>query len=500
MHKIINLKWFKFSVGVILSIVSLCMFVTCSEDDSFTQDTNALLTFESDTITFDTIFATVPSSTRRIRIFNRADKGVRIQSVSLASGGRSGFRINVDGFSGPDISAVEVAGRDSLFFFADVTPAVQTTDQPTEVCDTVRFRLENGIVQSLILKAAVQNVDFIEENLLLHDFVIEKGRPCIIRDSLVVGEEATLTINPGAILCFHDGAWLGVKGKLHVKGTVDSPVVFRGDRTDRMFSYLPYDRLDGQWGGISLLEGCKESLIDHADIHGGAWGIRATDVGGENTVLTLTNSSVHNVRGCALQLTNINAVIANSQMSNAGEDCVQLEGGNYTFTHCTIAQFYPWSSYGYALSLSAGIADDYKPLQAANFYNCIITGRTGDQINLSPPVNQDIPFVASFVGSLVNIELPNNTPEQYRIMFEGAVNEYDKFAHASTQPDDTKNSFGGGNFKSIDDDVYYYDFHIDSLSSARGIGNAEKVGPYKVDKDGISRNSANPDAGCYQFK
>lgn len=41
----------------------------------------------------------------------------------------------------------------------------------------------------------------------------------------------------------------------------------RGDRTDRMFDYLPYDRVSGQWQGIHLYSSSTQNSISYADIH-----------------------------------------------------------------------------------------------------------------------------------------------------------------------------------------------------------------------------------------
>lgn len=493
-------SWIHIPLTICALVVSVFISVSCSDDESFTTDPTALLSFESDTIKFDTIFSTVPSTTKRIRLFNRSSKGLHIQSVRLASGGSSGFRFNVDGYSGPVVDKIEIGGNDSLFLFTDVTLPLQDTDSPTLVRDTLLFRLESGVEQRLLLEATTLNADFMDAQVISGNLTLEGPRPVIVRDSLIVGENATLTVKAGTVLCFHSGAWLGVKGKLRVEGTAEAPVVFRGDRTDRMFSYLPYDRLDGQWGGIILQKGCQSCEIDHADIHGGSWGIIADDFGSDSEILTLTNSSIHNVRACALELTDSRATVANTQLSNAGGDCVRLTGGNYSFTYCTLAQFYPWGSCGYALSLSAGTDDDYKPLESAAFINCVITGRVSDQISLSPPKNVDIALNASFAGSLVNIDLPSDTPERYRVMFEGAANEYEQFEKdAASDVKDEKRSFGRGNFKVVDDDLYDYDFHLDTLSNARGVADAEAGSRYPTDRDGHQRPETKPDAGCYQF-
>ena len=45
----------------------------------------------------------------------------------------------------------------------------------------------------------------------------------------------------------------------------------------------------------------------------------------------------------------------------------------------------------------------------------------------------------------------------------------------------------------------YFDFHLDSVSPAIGIGDATVAGAYPYDREGVER-TARVDAGCYQWK
>ncbi|MGN1240585.1 MAG: hypothetical protein ACI4TV_06895, partial [Paludibacteraceae bacterium] len=45
----------------------------------------------------------------------------------------------------------------------------------------------------------------------------------------------------------------------------------------------------------------------------------------------------------------------------------------------------------------------------------------------------------------------------------------------------------------------YYDFRLDSLSPARGIGDSITALSYPIDRNGTSRQYTLPDAGCYQY-
>ena len=46
---------------------------------------------------------------------------------------------------------------------------------------------------------------------------------------------------------------------------------------------------------------------------------------------------------------------------------------------------------------------------------------------------------------------------------------------------------------------HYYDFHLDSLSPARGIADSIAAIPYSTDREGLKRKT-HPDAGCYEYR
>lgn len=62
------------------------------------------LTFSIDTLSLDTTFANVPTTTHSFWAYNRSGEGLRCASVRLASGNQTGFRVNVNGtYLGPTL-------------------------------------------------------------------------------------------------------------------------------------------------------------------------------------------------------------------------------------------------------------------------------------------------------------------------------------------------------------------------------------------------------------
>jgi hypothetical protein len=73
------------------------------------------------------------------------------------------------------------------------------------------------------------------------------------------------------------------------------------------------------------------------------------------------------------------------------------------------------------------------------------------------------------------------------------------FAHIVWEHKDST-TYGRTNFRTIDHDEFIYDFHLDSLSIARGIASPAYVEMLPYDKDDLPRIGFEAiDAGCYQY-
>jgi hypothetical protein len=260
---------------------------------------------------------------------------------------------------------------------------------------------------------------------------------------------------------------------------------------------LPYDRTTGRWEGITLQSGSGEHYISYADIHGGNYGIayRATEKDGvtgadATPTLLLENSVIHNVAGYGLELSGVAATVANSQISNTLNDCVRIEGGAYNFYYNTIAQFYPWSyNRGEAIYLKNHIDNEMeRPIYAANFYHCYVTGYADDVVMRS-----------YYLG-----DMDGQTPFNFR--FDGCVLRTEKtdesqFVDVSYECDvtDTESILVREKaFRVFDTDNFLYDFHLLENAYARNKAGGSAITLYPVDKDGVARG-ATPDAGCYQY-
>ena len=471
----------------ILIAFTLSVFiVACDDDTDFSSSPTHLLQFSSDTITFDTLFTETTSFTASFLVHNRNGSSLRVSSVMLGGGADSPFRVNVDGQHGNNIRDVEIGEEDSVFVFVDVNLDRNSADVPFTVRDSLVFTLESGVRQQVQLVACGRDATLLKAPVVNSDTTFAAGA-YIIYDSLTVAEGAQLTLSPGCELYFHSRAGVSVYGTLVAKGEKSSPVLFRGDRTDNLLDYLPYDRVPGQWDGIKFHPSSNNNRLEWCDIHSANYGIYIVSGDTAQQRLTMTNSTVCNFSGDALATENALVDVNNSLIANAGGNCVKIVGGSVRFVHCTIANFYVWKQRNVALALHNTLTGGPAPLREALFANCIITGSKNDEImGYLYEFGDTIPDAACyrFVSSLLNTR-PSEEDENF----------VDIVWDSKDEP-----PFAKEHFCRIDNSVYEYDFHLDSISSARGIADEEYSAQLMFDADSVARPSVAADAGCYQFR
>ncbi len=475
---------FSNAVFLLSLLLTVMTCVSCSDEEKFTSSPSHPLTFSEDTLKFDTVFTTIGSSTQWLKVFNPNSDGVRLSNISLASGGKSGFYMNVDGQSGTNFSNVEIAHKDSIFIFVEVNVDPTDEDSPVLIEDSILFVHENGMKQYVNLIAYGQDVIIMDHVCFDTDTTLAASRPYLVYDSLVVAPGHTLTLSEGTSLYFHSRASLIVHGTLISNGSLERPVVMRGDRLDRMFDYLPYDRLDAQWGGVWLTKESTGNVINYTDIHSGSYGIRCEESGFDDYKLFMTNSTIHNVAGPGLCLNYCSTYVANSQISNANTYCVDIFGGYARFEQCTIAQFYPWKEHDGAVRFYNMRNDTIADLHQAAFYNCYVTGSHEDEIfgeNVNSSNYGEVLFNYHFENSVLATVIAEDDTNFVSCTIDTLEHHAD-------------------NFRTIDTDNYIYDFRLDTLSVARGKASDKFLTDYPTDRLGIQRQAGSVDAGCYQFQ
>ena len=460
-----------------LLALTAAAFTACTDNDEFSTNPSRRLSFSTDTVSMDTLFSSVPSSTRSFWVYNKSNYGLRLQQVRLEKGNQTGFRVNVDGTyldntTGSQVSWIDVRKGDSIRVFVELTSKWNGGEEPQLVEDNLVFLLESGTEQKVNLRAYSWDAKLCHHLIVSHDSVIVSPQPMVIYGGLRVDSGATLTIKAPTTLYFHADAGLDVYGRLVVQGNdgLGGSVVMRGDRTDRMFDYLPYDRVSGQWRGIHFFGSSSGNSLRYLDLHSAMDAILCDSVDICDTPnLSLANVTIHNCKGYGLAAFHSNISMANTLISNTLADCLYLYRSQANVTFSTFAQFYPFdANRGLAVQLS-----DSK----ASFTNCLVTGYDEDVF-----LTDSLDF--SFDHSIV------------RTIIEDSVVAAEKFPMSVLEtPKDSLN--GEMHFKLLDIDNLVYDFHLDSLSKA--IGKALPLPSLTIDRDGNRRSALTPSIGCYEW-
>ena len=471
----------------------------CSDYESFSNDPNLRLSFSKDTIVFDTLVSTIPSSTKTLFVFNNNDDGMRISSIQLEGGTESRFRVNADGryLAGGAWNDFQILKHDSLVVRIEMTPPEVGSNEPLYFMDKLHFLLENGVTQTVVLTGGSIDAYIQKGGLIIEsDQTLLSDKPYVIYDSLVVKPEATLTLAEGTTLMFHDNAALHVYGKLIVQGSIEKPVVLRGDRMDHMFDYLRYDNTPSRWEGVIIHRGSYGNELFQCDIHSSCYGIICEDTEQEvpdetQPSVTLDCCILHNIGGDGLQLNNCVSYVTNTQISNTLGHTVNINGGSHIFVYCTLAQFYPFSANrGNALHLvSTADGSAYGLLRKAYFVNCVITGYSSDEI-----MGENITVGDHTCDYLFHHCFLNTPAVEDEEHFVGNIFDQDK------KEGEGDKLVRQDNFTRFDTSNYIYDFTPKPESQIRSLADPDIEGLPTFDRLGVNRLAdEGPDAGCYEY-
>lgn len=472
-------KWWSLRALLPLLAALLMVVAGCDDSDSFTLEPGATLSFGVDTVSMDTVFSNVPSATASLWIYNRTGDGIRCSSIRQERGGQSGFRVNVDGtYLGPAngwrAADVEIRGGDSLRVFVELTAPAQHAPEAQLVTDALRLELESGEVQTLPLRAWAWDATLIDSLAVTGEVTLSGALPTVIRRGISVASGATLTIAAGSTLYFMGGAGITVAGTLRCAGEPGRAVTLRGSRIDRMFDYLPYDRVSGQWQGLHFTPSSRDNLLEYTDVHSALDGVVVDSSAVVCTAITLRASTIHNCQGVGLRLCHVRAVVDNCQVSNTLGPCVEIRGGEVAVNHATVAQFYPFdSARGAAL-------DIVGPLGWLRVANSLVTGYAADEVYVSGcGEGEDYRFEDCILRTPVVATA--DSVHFCRVDYE--------------QVADTAHT-GRRHFRLVDADRQLYDFGLDSTSTA--IGRANPLTALPTDHEGRRRDER-PDVGAFEY-
>jgi hypothetical protein len=486
--------------ALFLLIIITLAFTSCRKDEELGTSPAYQLSFSTDTVLFDTVFTTIGSTTRILKVYNRNDKRVNISSIRLVGGANSQYQVNVDGAQGVSFSNVEIDANDSLFVFVKVTIDPTNENSPLVVGDILEF-VTNGNEQKVELVAWGQDAYFhvgdqyiqglsypfsylAKENV---DTLWTNDKPHVIYGWGVVDSAARLTIGPGVNIYFHQnsGLWVYRGGNIIVNGEKDNPITFQGDRLEMEYRDIP-----GQWDRIWINEGSEDNIINYAVIRNGFIGIQAETLEPDvtlNNTLKITNTVIENMSRWGLFTIASNVTSTNSVFANCAESTLFLSvGGNYDFRHCTFANYWTQSvrqdpsftvSNNLTVFNAAGEPITLLGNLNARFGNCIVYGFLEEEILLSD--DESVDFNYFFDHCLLKTTTDASDPNFY---MNCVINEDPNFVDYSEN-----------------------NYRLDTLSAAIDIGSLSVINESEIDLtfdlDSIPRVNigAGPDAGAYEF-
>lgn len=331
------------SIGSLLVFLALTLTGCHDQFDHFTSDPSARISFSQDTLRLDTLYSEQPSSTRTLLVYNKGNKALKIDEIRLLHGIERGFRINVDGRSGQRFDGVTLPAGDSIHVFVEATLPRMMDDLPQLITDSILFRF-NGKQQALRIESWCHNLDQYDVLHVQRDSVITAQRPLYVRDSLVVDEGVTLTLNAGVHLLLGDNAHISVYGTLCSNGTPAERVLIEGLRRDYLIPSVNYRLVPGQWNYIRLACGTKENKLLYTTIRNGRDGLIChgpQPTTGDET-LYAEGVIVTNMKGRALSLDRARVRLYNCEFSNSLSTTLLISGGVTELLHCSLVNYYAW--------------------------------------------------------------------------------------------------------------------------------------------------------------
>lgn len=462
----------------LIIITFITIYTLACEKEEFYDSGDIKLKFSQDTIMFDTVFTTIGSATRFLTVKNPYNKSVKISSISLAGGNNSPYRINIDGYSGTRLDNYELKAKDSLYIFVEVTIDPNESDLPMVVDDSIIFSYKNNY-QDVNLVSWGQDVHIIngnENGIISGSQHWINDKPYLIYNSMLVDTTSVLTIDPGVMLHFHKNSRLYVLGTLITNGTFENPVIFQGDRLED-----DYENIPGQWDGVWLMAGSRNNVLNFTEIKNAIIGIQVdTLVNETEPTLKLSNSKILNMTAIGIYAQGSTIEAHNNVIANCGQFAVALTiGGSYSFYHCTIANYWGYSTRNTPSVLINNYYVDVnndiqaRPLNNAIFGNCIIYGNKESEVVLDEIPTKDFNYLFDHTLIKVQDDFSTSDSEHFKNVL---VNKDPKFT-----------------------DPYENDFELDTLSFAKDNGKPEYGNMFPFDINLNNRmNDAGPDLGAFE--
>lgn len=481
--------------NLMAALLTIGLCTSCFDEESFPTPSSARISFASDTLQFDTLISQTSSPTAQFTIYNLSSDGIEITDVRFEGSQAAQFLANVNGTEIlPTTTSlplpISCRGKDSLTAWVQFN-APELDNDVAQLCEAqLAITLANGVKQTVVCQGYSQSVVRLPHITYTADTTFAPTRPIFVEDSIIVEENTTLTIAPGATLLFAPTASLQVKGTLKANGALGSPITMRGHRYDDMFDQQPYDRIDSQWQGVSFAPSSMDNYLNYCDIHSSYYGVVCDSAPNLTDLkLKIENSILHNSRLNGLTIDQCRVEVGNSQITNAEHNCIDITGGYTRFIHCTVGWFSPFSTrQGHALVFTNHKDERACPVELMEFRNSIITGHNSDEVFGYASEDQTIANNYQFYNCLLNTPEITDTSHALNCVWE-------------TSSSEVRQAY---NFVNFNYDALLYDFRLAAGSPARYVGDPAVTREYyPYDRIGRLRQTTASDvgscAGCYEY-
>ncbi|MDQ3142008.1 MAG: right-handed parallel beta-helix repeat-containing protein [Bacteroidota bacterium] len=486
----------------LISLVFILNF-SCTKEE-FYSEPDKLLVFSVDTLSFDTVFTSLASATKSIKIFNPHDRFIKITTAKLENGSNSKFRINIDGTAGELFQDIIIRPRDSIYVFVEVTvdPDAPLIESPFIITDALVLTV-NGVEQKLVLLAWGQNANYFPSksnksqigyiDLQGQVMIWDDPKPYIIygivyvdNGDLIIPEGTQIYVSGGITkgvdaegnsFFYNDGRIIiGPNARIIVNGSIDKPVIFQGVRLEEAFRNIP-----GQWSGIVLDKSSHGNSFTHCTIKNNLLGIYLDSL--SEAVFhycKIYNNSLHGIYAFASNVKADNCLFYNQGQ----QSFIGVLGGKYEFNFCSFANVGNNES-GVVVRNNVCLDPPFcqqvisSDLQA-KWTNCIISGSDKDEFWQIKDSDQRKMFDVQLEHCILRVSdliKPENYPD-----------------FISTQ---TNKCIISNNLEKLFKDISNDDFHLDTLSIAEG--KAIPLMGFEKDLDGKLRDALTPDIGCYEY-
>lgn len=389
------------------------LFSSCEEHGYYVSDDAPMLRFSVDTLSFDTVFTTVGTVTKQVKVYNPYNEPVLISSVSLGGGRQSRFRINVDGDTSLVAKNVAIGAHDSIFIFVQANINPNASTEPFLIEDSICFDFEKH-QSRIILNAFGRNAVYHYPEQGRYYSIIDcdnwdHSRPHVIYGYAVVDSATTLWLGAGDEIYMADQAsiWVYREGSIVVEGTPSRPVLFTSVRRDGHYRSLP-----GQWNFIWLSPGSTNNRMDWAVVENGYVGLLVDSVVDNRPTLHITNTIVRNMSHAGILANGSYIKGDNLLVANCKTAAVALQrGGNYSMNNSTFVNYWRYDvRKSPCVVLNNYKTDPYNTnliypvdLERAAFNNCIVYGNYAET-EIALVATEQARFNVSFNHCLVKAQ------------------------------------------------------------------------------------------------